>query len=826
MPSHNDIASKYGPSIFLGSVFLLGLYACSRYNYLLFHTLVEFFSVVVGLVVFVLAWNTRRVQENQYLLFLGIACLFTGALEMLHTLAYKGFGVFPGHDADLPTQLWIAFRYLFSISFLAAPLFIRRRLNVPAMIGVFTVVTSFLVWSIFAGIFPSCFVEGSGLTRFKIISEYVIIGFFCAALLLLRRERAALDRGVFRLIILSTASSIVSELTFTQYASVFGFSNMLGHLFLLLSVYFVYRAIVVTGIVQPSNLLFRSLTLSEEAIKQSEAKYRALFENMIDGFAFHRIITNAEGKPVDYEFLEVNNAFERLTGLRQVDIIGKRVTAVLPGIEQDPADWIGLYGAVALSGKEARFERYTPVLDKWYSVSAYSPLKEHFVAIFADITKRKRAEQALTRSEAKYRLLFENMAEGFALYELLYDEHKRPVDWRVLEINDAYTHHTGVARDRIVGRRMGEVFPSIIAEYLPLFAEVVATGKAREFETYSKAVDRYLNIVCFPAGPDRFANTIVDVTERKRAEAALRDYELKASALMNAADESIWLFGLDGEILAANATAAQRMGKRVDEVLGKRWPELMTPELAASRAKRMDEVLRTGGPVRFEDARGGIIFSHSANPVRDDAGNIRAVAIFSRDITELKRAEEALQASEERLRFALETSHTGAWDLDLEDHTAFRSAEHDRIFGYPDLLPQWTYEMFIEHVLPEDRADVDGKFQQAMKTRSDWSFECRIRRADGEVRWIWAAGRHRPDAAGASRRMAGIIQDITERKRVEEEISRRIEELHSLNEELSRFNRAMEGRELRMIQLKKEINELCARTGQQPRYPLEFEKEG
>ena len=92
--------------------------------------------------------------------------------------------------------------------------------------------------------------------------------------------------------------------------------------------------------------------------------------------------------------------------------------------------------------------------------------------------------------------------------------------------------------------------------------------------------------------------------------------------------------------------------------------------------------------------------------------------------------------------------------------------------------------MFLEHVLPEDRAMVDGKFRQAMENQSDWNFECRIRRADGQVRWISAAGRHTQDAAGAPRRMAGIVQDITERKRAEEALQQRTLELQHLTETL------------------------------------------
>ncbi len=149
------------------------------------------------------------------------------------------------------------------------------------------------------------------------------------------------------------------------------------------------------------------------------------------------------------------------------------------------------------------------------------------------------------------------------------------------------------------------------------------------------------------------------------------------------------------------------------------------------------------------------------------------------------QAEEAIRQSEERLQFALQTSHTGAWDLNLVDHTAHRSLEHDRIFGYAQLLPQWTYEIFLEHVLPEDRAAVDGKFRQAIESQGDWSFECRIRRTDGEIRWIWAAGRHRIDSASRERRMAGIVQDITDRKQSEEALLERTSELSRSNTQLS-----------------------------------------
>jgi PAS domain S-box-containing protein len=393
------LSQKVLPAL-LGIAAISGLYASSLYSYLLFHTLIELFSIVVSFAIFILAWNTRRVQENHYLLYLGISLLFIGTLEMLHTLAYKGFGVFPNHDANLPTQLWIAFRYLTAFSFLGAPLYITRKLNIPLMITVYTLVTSFLIGAIFLGLFPDCFIEGRGLTPFKITSEYAIISAFLTALGLLVLHRKFFDSTVLRLMAGAIVASVLSELSFTQYASVFGLANMIGHFFLLASMACLYQAIVVTGIVEPGRLLFRNLTLSEEATKASEAKYRSLFENMIDGFAFHKIIVEDGGKPVDSVFLEMNNAFEKLTGLKRDDIIGKRVTQVLPGIEKDPADWIGRYGKVALSGQDIRFEQHAAALGKWFSVASYSPMKGHFATVFEDITERKQMEEALHRAHS------------------------------------------------------------------------------------------------------------------------------------------------------------------------------------------------------------------------------------------------------------------------------------------------------------------------------------------------------------------------------------------------------------------------------------------
>ena len=162
-------------------------------------------------------------------------------------------------------------------------------------------------------------------------------------------------------------------------------------------------------------MIFNDVTERRKAeikLKESEKNYRSLFENMISAFAYHKIIVDEDNKPIDYEFLEANAAFEELTDLKVENIIGKTVKEILPGIENDPADWIGKYGKVALIGIPMTFENYAEPLDQWYSVSAYSPKKDYFAVIFTNITEQKQAEDVIKKSEKKYREAY-NRAEFY-----------------------------------------------------------------------------------------------------------------------------------------------------------------------------------------------------------------------------------------------------------------------------------------------------------------------------------------------------------------------------------------------------------------------------
>lgn len=271
------------------------LCALSFFNYLLFHSLVEMFSVVVGALIFVLAWTTKSYMSNHYLLFIGISYLFVGLIDLFHTLAYKGMGVFTAITANEPTQLWILARYMESLSLVIAPTYARKRVPFIPWVIVYGALTLSGLLLIFQWkIFPDCYVEGKGLTPFKIVSEYVICGLVFMAGLRLLRIQAILDLKVFRLLLAAMAATVIAELAFTFYVSVYGLSNMVGHLFKLLSFLLVFEGLVRTGIRDPFALLFRQLKQEKKELEVALREIKTL-KGLLPLCAFCKKIRDDEG---------------------------------------------------------------------------------------------------------------------------------------------------------------------------------------------------------------------------------------------------------------------------------------------------------------------------------------------------------------------------------------------------------------------------------------------------------------------------------------------------------------------------------------------------
>lgn len=281
--------SKYRKNI-LQTIILLfiavALYLTNIYNYLLFHSFAELFSIIIAFTLFIIAWNSRNFlkQHFDYLTFIGIAYMFVSFLDLLHVLSYNGMNIFKGYNF-YANQLWIGARYLESISLLAPFIFMhfKKRLRPDFTFTIYTIITSIIVASIFYfKVFPICFVEGKGQTQFKVISEYLICLILIADTILLRKKKNQFDNKVYMFLFWSIIFTIASEFEFTLYVSNYGFSNLLGHYFKILSFYFIYQAVIVTCITEPYRTIFKELTDKEKIIKTQNAKLEAIIENMSD----------------------------------------------------------------------------------------------------------------------------------------------------------------------------------------------------------------------------------------------------------------------------------------------------------------------------------------------------------------------------------------------------------------------------------------------------------------------------------------------------------------------------------------------------------------
>lgn len=237
---------------------IAALWLSARSSYLLFHSLVEMCSIAILGGVFMVAWNSRFFSENQYLFVLGVAAPFVALVDLFHTLAYNGMPIFrPG--PNLPTQFWIAGRYVWSVSLLLAPLFIGRKRKPLHLFAGYSGATALMCVAIFGGVFPDCFVVGHGLTHFKIGSEYAVSAAMLAALVLLWRRKNALAPFVFRALAAMIILSVVSEMAFTFYSGVYDWINLLGHILKLLASYLLYKATIQASLMHPYELLFREI---------------------------------------------------------------------------------------------------------------------------------------------------------------------------------------------------------------------------------------------------------------------------------------------------------------------------------------------------------------------------------------------------------------------------------------------------------------------------------------------------------------------------------------------------------------------------------------
>jgi PAS domain S-box-containing protein len=383
----------------IGLAVLGGLYLTTFHSYLLFHVLAEGFSITVGAAIFMLAWNSRRFARNPYLLLLGVAYLCVSALDLVHTLAYKGMGVIPEAGGNFATQLWIGARYVEALSLLIAPLFIGRRLRGDvtfiAYVGVFAlIVASVFLW----GVFPVCLVEGAGLTPFKKISEYVISLVLLGSVGMLLRRRSSFDPAVLRLLVASILLTMAAEMAFTLYTDVYGLFNLIGHYLKILSFYFIYLGVLQIGLARPYSLLFRDLRQSEQALKAE----RDFVSAVLSTAGALVVVLDREGRIVRF-----NRACEDLTGYTFEEARGRAVWDFLL-TDEESAPVQAVFRELQSGSFPNEYENYWVAKDgtrhriAWSNTALLGPDSdvEYVIATGIDVTERRQAEADLRQALA------------------------------------------------------------------------------------------------------------------------------------------------------------------------------------------------------------------------------------------------------------------------------------------------------------------------------------------------------------------------------------------------------------------------------------------
>lgn len=193
------------------------------------------------------------------------------------------------------------------------------------------------------------------------------------------------------------------------------------------------------------NLLEGEVIIKDNHLRYSENKYQRLFENMVDAFAYHKMLYNQKGEPIDYIFLECNKEFEKQTGLQRKNILGKTVSTVIPELKKDKTDWIKLYGDVATNGEPKKFESFSKPLNNWYSISVYSPMKGYFATIFENITEKRNSQQKIIESEKKFKMIFDSSPEVLVFFD---------TNGKIIDINNIVTSWLGYKKEYFLNKNL------------------------------------------------------------------------------------------------------------------------------------------------------------------------------------------------------------------------------------------------------------------------------------------------------------------------------------------------------------------------------------
>ncbi len=431
------------------------LVVISQFNFALFHMLSEFFAIVIAVLMSVVVWQMYPFSKNNFLMFLGAGYFWIGVLDLVHAFSYKGITILPNVNIGTSSQLWIVTRYLEALLLLSAPWFLSHRLNrikVFVVYGLAAVTATGLI--LFTDLFPQTFVEGHGLTTFKVISEYIIMIMLFSAMVYLKKSEALIDRRIVNVMVVSIMLTICAELAFTFYVDVFGISNLVGHIFKLFSYWLIFTAMVRTTLKDPFRIM---------------SKTASTYDAVPDA----TIVVDDEGI-----IHQANQAACKRAGLKSNDLVGRDNHAIFHDSDIDKQA-CPICQAIASNKTIDSYELYIGRVDKWYDISLSRIIgaSEHdgAVEVIRDITQRKTAEQKATELDILKNSIVENLPNMLFV--------KDAEDHTYVEWNKAAEELTGVLKEDILGKSDFDFWDEKEAQYfIDKDKEVIRGGRLLEIE--------------------------------------------------------------------------------------------------------------------------------------------------------------------------------------------------------------------------------------------------------------------------------------------------------------------------------------------------------
>ena len=525
----------------------------------------------------------------------------------------------------------------------------------------------------------------------------------------------------------------------------------------------------------------------EKALRESELLYHASFEQSP---AVKLLIDPKTGEIVD-----ANLAAAEFYGYQLPQLKSMKIT----DINMLPTDQVQAEMANAFSRKREIFIfHHRLATGEIRTVEVYSgPIQigdRHLLhSIIHDITERKRAEEALQQSEHKFRLAFQTSPDAININRL--------EDGLYVDINQGFTDLTGFTREDVIGQTSLEIkIWHDPADRDRLVKGLKEQGFYENLEAQFRRKDGSLTTALMSArvfmlwGVPHILSITRDISERKQADESLRQNQATLQSILNATQESIWLFSSDGIILLGNQTAFQKMGRPPEAVLGKHFNEILPDDLAELRLAQLRQTIESGQPLEFEDERSGIKFRHSFYPVFDQEGRGQGVTSFSRDITEQKRTEEitqellaTVQMERDRLSALINSLPDEVWFADLNKQFTLANPSALQEFGIGTSEEAMDVEKLaasLEVYRPDGspRPIEEAPPLRALQGEVIRNLEEIIRiPSRGELRFRQVSASPVRDAKGKIIGSVSVTRDITERKQMEEELLNLNRTLGALN---------------------------------------------